>query len=179
MDKNMKLDTSKPYYKELIRIYGLWYSPEMLAKILKEANSYRWFNRKGPFLFWKDIAKEIGVSASTLSKTVSGRQFPSDKTMKKLIRYFDLREEVITVNNYEILKKYDNAKLDHNWVYVRDRDTDQEGVAVLSKDDKVRLFIGSNTGEDDKTISIEDFNINYIIYRITDHFGHVIEGWDT
>jgi transcriptional regulator with XRE-family HTH domain len=80
------------YYKRLIKKYHLWYSPEMTAKIIKEAHMYNWVNRKDLNIrfYWKDIAKEIGISASAMSRIVSGKGFPSRKTMDKLIKYLDL-----------------------------------------------------------------------------------------
>ena len=78
------------YYKQLIKQYGLWYSPAMTAQILKEARTYNWYHKRGTKLFWKDIAVEIGISANSLGRIVQGKGFPSVKTMEKLVAYFDL-----------------------------------------------------------------------------------------
>lgn len=80
------------YYKELIKQYGLRYSPKMLARILKEAQSYNWCHRKElkVSIYWKDVAKSIGISENSMSRIVAGKGFPNIKNMDKLIKYFDL-----------------------------------------------------------------------------------------
>lgn len=80
------------YYKRIIKEYGLWYSPEMTSKIIKEAHTYNCSRRRelNIKIHWKDIAEDIGISSVAMSKIVSGKGFPSRKTMDKLIKYLDL-----------------------------------------------------------------------------------------
>lgn len=80
------------WYKELIKKYGLWYSPKMTAKILREAQSYNFTFRPelNVSVFWKDVAAAIGISATAMYKIKRGESFPSQETMKKLVEYFDL-----------------------------------------------------------------------------------------
>lgn len=80
------------YYKRLIREYGLWHSPKMTAKIITEAQMHNWSQRKDLKIkfYWKDIAKDIAISSSAISKIITGKGFPSRQTMDKLIKYLDL-----------------------------------------------------------------------------------------
>lgn len=80
------------YYKRLIKDYGLWYSPEMTATIIKEARTYNWIHRKDLNIefYWKDVAKHLGISAQNMSRIITGKGFPSHDLMEKLIVYFDL-----------------------------------------------------------------------------------------
>lgn len=80
------------YYKSLIKQYGLWHSPKMLSKILKEAQSYNFCWRKDlkVSIFWKDVAESIGMSENSMSRIVTGKGFPNRNNMNKLIKYFDL-----------------------------------------------------------------------------------------
>lgn len=80
------------YYKKLIKEYGLWYSPDMTATIIKEAHSHNWYSRKDLNIrfHWKDVAKDLGVSPITISKIKTGKQFPSSELMDKLVNYLDL-----------------------------------------------------------------------------------------
>lgn len=76
---------TEPYYKKLIKLYGLRKSPKLFAKILKEAKSYH-----KPGMTWRDIAVEIGVHPGSLSKYVTGTSLPKEPMMNKLTEYFDL-----------------------------------------------------------------------------------------
>lgn len=80
------------YYKALIKQFGLWYHPQMTARIIKEARTYNWVIKKDSNIkfHWKDIAEDIGISKSAISKIVTGKGFPSKETMDKLIKYLDL-----------------------------------------------------------------------------------------
>lgn len=80
------------YYKQLIKRFGLWHSPEMTATIIKEAHTYNWIHRKDLKIesYWKDVAKSIGISRGTMSRIVSGKGFPSRDTLEKLVKYLDL-----------------------------------------------------------------------------------------
>lgn len=87
-------DTQKSeiYYKKLIAKYGLWHRPEMTATIITEAVMYNFVNRAelGVKSCWKDIAKDIGISRSAMSRIATGKCFPSRPTMDKLVKYLDL-----------------------------------------------------------------------------------------
>jgi hypothetical protein len=80
------------YYKLLIKRYGLWKHPRTTATILKEAKTYNYYCRKdlNIKLHWKDIAKDIGVAQSTISRAVTGKGFMNREAMEKLIKYLDL-----------------------------------------------------------------------------------------
>jgi DNA-directed RNA polymerase specialized sigma54-like protein len=79
------------YYKKLIKTFGLWYSPKMTAKIIREARMYHFAMKSLKSFHWKDIAKDINISVSNMSRIVTGRGFPGKDTMNKLIEYFDLQ----------------------------------------------------------------------------------------
>ncbi len=82
------------YYKRLIREHGLWNSPKKTAKIIREAHSYNQGTNEYPDIkfFWKDVAKDLGISRGKLSKITNGKTFPNKELMNKLIEYFGLYE---------------------------------------------------------------------------------------
>lgn len=75
------------------------------------------------------------------------------------------------MSNYELLTKYDNNSLIHNWIYITDKNENKSGIAILIPNNKVKIFIGENN----RVVDIDEFNNEFIIDKVTDHYGEIIK----
>lgn len=87
------------------------------------------------------------------------------------------------MDNFSLVKKYDTLSINNitgekvknafNWILVRNKGENTSGLAMIHEENKVQ-FISDNE-KNDMIIGMEEFNNNFIIEKITDHWGNEIE----
>lgn len=79
------------------------------------------------------------------------------------------------MTNYELLSIMDSPVDDHNWVIIKEKSSELTGVAMHCKDDgEVCVFLGKDGEADDRVVTVEEFNNDFIITSVTDHWGKEI-----
>lgn len=87
------------------------------------------------------------------------------------------------MDNYSLVKKYDTLSTDNktgekikyafNWISVKHKNNKSSGIAMIYGEDNVQFI--ANDDKDDMIVSKNEFNKNFIIEKITDHWGNEIE----
>lgn len=78
------------------------------------------------------------------------------------------------MTNYQILRKAEKGDNDTpNWIHVKDMKNNRTGIAILTaiKETPVKVFMESETEENDECITEERFDKEFEITKITDHWN--------